>query len=338
MAIVEPRCPPRCFRLTRSLMFALLVLTLLSYSILASQTGYNRTLATFTSGRSVGNNTFSTRPDWVAPTTAAAKVVNNLGNIDLLRQGGVYQVCASVSDTGAPPSGVASVKADMAVGGSVVTTGQSAAMLTAGNFTCGGVAYDYQSGMLTADNPQSQGSKTFSITTVDGAANAASSSWNVTLDNTAPTATGFQTVNTTGGTVGRAQVGDSILLTYSEDIHLPSVKAGWDGSATAVVVTINNNVVGSGNSDTVTFDVNLGTINLGANNYTSAPNSVFAGSMVWSAATNRIAITLTSLTVNRVNTGASSTATYVPNGAIQDLAGNGISTASQPTESGKRHF
>jgi len=226
----------------------------------------------------------------------------------------------------------------MAVTANVVSAGQTSAPLSPGSFTCGGVSYNYQSASLTADNPLSQGSKAFTVTGTDNAGNAGSTSWNVAVDNTAPTAIGLQTINQTGGTAGRAEVGDQMVLTYAEALHLPSVKTGWNGTATPITVTINNNVAGFGNNDTVTFDVNLGTVNLGRNNYTGAPNSVFGASMVWAASTNAITITLTSLSVNHVTTGASSTATYVPSTAILDLAGNSINTAATPTESGQRHF
>ncbi len=100
----------------------------------------------------------------------------------------------------------------------------------------------------------------------------------------------------------------------------------------------NNNVAAYGSNETVTLSANLGTINLGAGSYSSAPNSMFGASMDWNSQANTVTVTLTSLNAGRVTTGTPSTATYFPTSAILDLAGNSIGTLSTPKESGKRHF
>lgn len=335
---MKQRGLPRRFRVPSQLAGLVLAALLTLVNVVILGVPFNPTAALWTDTQQVPSNAFSTKPDWEAPTTSAAALMNSLGYAGVLRQGDTYQVCASVSDGGAPPSGIASVTANLAVSGTVITTGLTAAPLTSGGFTCDGVAYNYRSGNATADNPLSEGSKTFNINTADNAGNSGTTPWSTTVDNSGPQAIGLQTVNVGGGTTGQAQVGDQVIFTFNESLHLPSIKSGWDGTATSLTVTLNNNVAGYGNNDTVTFDVNLGTIDLGANNYTNAPQSVFGASMVWSAASKTITITLTSLITDNTRRGSPSTATFYPVAAIQDRAGNNANTASTPTESGTRHF
>src|SRR5438874_1204300 len=85
----------------------------------------------------------------------------------------------------------------------------------------------------------SNGTNTYSITCTDNASNAGTQSgFAVTVDNTAPTGTDVQTTNASGGTVGRAELGDTITLTFSEPMDPNSVLAGWGGASTNVVLRL----------------------------------------------------------------------------------------------------
>ena len=66
------------------------------------------------------------------------------------------------------------------------------------------------------------------------------SSFIATVDNTAPTASDVQAVNGTG-TVGRADIGDTVTYTFSEPMDPDSLVSGWTGTgATNVVVRVEN--------------------------------------------------------------------------------------------------
>jgi len=305
------------------------------------------TSASLTAVSSNPGNSFSTKPDWTPPTTSAAKVLNNIGYVDVIRPGGGYQVCASAVDSGGnPPSGMASASANLAVAGSVITTGTTAASLAAGSFTCGGVSYGYQSGSLVADGGIS-GTKNFQVSATDVAGNAAATTWSVSVDSTSPSPTALATTNAGGGVAGKIDTGDSFSITMSEaTIDLPRILTGWNGASTAVILKVfNNNAVFGGNDGIVICkaqtdcqapatgaDNILGAVNLGGIPFV-AVNSTFSGTLVWDSATRVFRATFTGCAASPCTSfvrAISSTATFTPmNGAtriggIRDTAGNGV--------------
>ncbi len=71
---------------------------------------------------------------------------------------------------------------------------------------------------------------------VDGNANSTTSAVvTVTVSNPAPSATDIQATN--GGVSGKPDAGDKLIFTYSTLVSTTSIKAGWDGSSTAVTPT-----------------------------------------------------------------------------------------------------
>lgn len=156
-------------------------------------------------------------------------------------------------------------------------------------------------------------------------------------DTTPPTAVSFKIPNG-GGANNEPDVEDKIVIFFSEPIDLPTIKSGWDGSWTPVSVTIENNVSAYGNNDIVTFDVNLGVIDLGGKKYTKAPQSVFDARMKWNAPLLKVVVELMDLTVDETReTNAKTLATYYPDPAIEDTGHIAIDTSVTPTRNAK-HF
>ncbi|HEV7687379.1 MAG TPA: hypothetical protein VGQ80_12455, partial [Acidimicrobiia bacterium] len=152
-----------------------------------------------------------------------------------VKQGGSYFVYANVADSGNPPSGVSTVKADE----SAVTSGQTSVSLTAGSYSVGGVSYNYRSALQTAPNPLAAGGKTYTITSTDVLSySRLQTGYAVTVDNTVPAATNVSTGNAGGGTHGLAEIGDTITFTFSEQIDPQSILAGWTGASTPVVMEL----------------------------------------------------------------------------------------------------
>ncbi|HEX5714204.1 MAG TPA: hypothetical protein VFX85_12905 [Solirubrobacterales bacterium] len=186
-----------------------------------------------------GGNLVTAAADFRAPQVTAVAIGKTVGGTPgFVKQGGEYFVYANVAaDTGNPASGLATVRASVAN----ITTGSTAIEMVAGAFSAGGVAYGFRSATLTATTPQAEGAKSFSVTATDNAGNAGSLGGSVTVDNTVPQASDVQTTNVGGGTVGLAEQGDTLVLTFSEPIEPQSVLAGWTGAATNVVLRINDN-------------------------------------------------------------------------------------------------
>ncbi|HEX7464706.1 MAG TPA: hypothetical protein VF382_07430 [Actinomycetota bacterium] len=277
------------------------------------------TYAAFFATTSNAGNSLTAHPDWTAPSASGSVIMRNGGNVPgYIRQGAQYYVYAAITDSGNPPSGVASVTADV----SSITTGQTAAPLTAGSWTVGGVAYNYRSALLTANAALAAGAKVYSLAMTDVRLNSATQGgFVVTVDNTRPTGLDIQTANYAFA-VGHAETGDTITFTFSETMDPSTIMAGWDGSATSVTVRINNNFfadtlqVRNGNT-TLPF----GTISL-AGNY--ATNRVdFTGStMVQSGASITITLGIPDRPTRLVTETDTGTMRWTPSTTPMDLAGN----------------
>jgi hypothetical protein len=237
-----------------------------------------------------------------------------------IRQGGTYFVYANVADAGC---GISTVTANVVT----IQTGATAVPLVLGSYTVGGVTYNYRSASRTANGTLAAGAKAYSITSTDIVSNSQTQSgYSVFVDNTRPTGTDVQTANG-GATAGKPELGDTITLTFAEEIDPQTVLAGWTGSATNVVVRIANNAAG----DRVTIrdaanaaQLPLGTVNLVGLAYVTATRDFgatgTASSMVQTGATITITLgTPSGATGTEAVVGAM---TLTPTATLTDRAGN----------------
>ncbi len=310
---------------------AVLVLALASTSLLASGAIWGFSSKTPATN---ANNKITAATDFLAPTITGTVIAKTTGGIaGTIRKGGTYYVYANAADTGNPASGVSTIKADV----SSITSGQTAATLSAGTFTVEGQSFTRRSASLTAVSTLAAGSASYALTVTDANANARTESgFTVAVDNTAPTGTDVQTGNG-GATVGLAEAGDKITYTFSKAIDPNSVLAGWSGASTAVVVRLNQ-----ATKDTVTVYnatnatlLPLGTISLAATDYTTA-NLTFgasgtASTMVMSG--NQIFVTLGTQSAAASAAAATGTMSWTPSASATDASGNPTSTTAV-TESG----
>jgi hypothetical protein len=273
------------------------------------------------------------------PTVAGATIAKSAGGTaGYIKQGGTYYVYANVSGSGTPPAGVSSLTADV----SNVTTGQTAASLSSGSYTVDGQSYNYRSAPLTAKSSLSAGSKSFTVSLTDSGSTKTTTSYSVTVDNTVPAGSGIQTANAGGGTAGRAEVGDTLTLTYNDQLDPNSLFSGWDGSSMNVAVVLVDG--GTSANDTLQVwdvprvtQVPLGTIDLGRKDYLTSHSNIVYGlsgtpsTMVMNGST--ITITLGTPGATADTAGGSGTMTWTPSPSATDRAGNAASAATV-TESG----
>jgi hypothetical protein len=288
------------------------------------------TLARFTAS-AVSGNTFTTAASWdtVAPTVSTT-VISKSGQYfaGFVKQNGTYYVYANATDTGSPASGIASIKANV----STITTGQTAVSLVAGSYTVQGVTYGFRSASLTASNPLTAGSKSYSITSTDNAGNSGTQSgYTVTVDNTAPIGSDIQCVNG-GATVGTIEPGDVCTYTFSEVIDPESIQAGWTGASTNVVMRWTNNAANDTFAiydSTNTTQLNIGSVNTHGDYVTGAVTVGATGTpctMVLNTANNTITITLGTISGTTKNDNKKNTAAWTPSASAFDRAGNAMST------------
>ena len=284
-------------------------------------------LAAFAATTVDGPNRFIAAPDWEAPhvtRTAIAKTVGYLAGS--IHQGGQFYVYAQIDDGGNPPAGVGTVTADV----SSISTGGAAVSMVAGAFSAQGVPYNYRSATRNAINPMTNGARTYSFTMSDVAVPVHSQTqtgFTVIVDNTGPAPVNMTSANRAGGTVGRAEQGDSITYTWNAPIDPAALITGWDGgSPTTVTVRITNN----GNNDRIRIRDATGNLEFGIvrllQNYVPARRD-FIGSSITMLG-NSVTITLGTPdgTTNLITT-PTPTTWQADNGAY-DAAGNTCSTAT----------
>jgi hypothetical protein len=253
------------------------------------------------------------------------------GATGYIRQGGTYRVHANVTDSGNPSSGITSVTGNL----SALSAGQTAAALSSGTFTAGGLGYNYRSAAVTASATLAAGGYTYSLTSADGAAQSRTQTgFSVIVDNTAPTASDVQTANTAGGTVGKPEIGDTATLTYSEPIDPDSVLSGWTGASINVVARIDNTaptdrfaVYNAAN----TTQLPLGTVDLGLNDYVTTNVTFGASGTAATMTQSGNAITITLGTASSVPGTASKNGAMIwsPSATATDRAGNAETTTTQ---------
>jgi hypothetical protein len=214
-----------------------------------------------------------------APTVSRAVIAKSTGGVGAyVRQGGRYFVYAQVADTGNPATGVSTVRSNL----STVTTGATSVALSPGSYSIEGASYNYRSAVQTASNPLTAGSKSFSIAATDAGGNSTTASgFSVTVHNTPPAGSDVQTTNVSGGTNGKAETGDSITFTFTEQVDPFILLSGWDGSATSVSVRL----VQNGGGDRVqiynasnSVVLPLGTLFLNRTDYVGGGTTSFTGS------------------------------------------------------------
>ncbi len=218
-----------------------------------------------TSGSSSGANV---QVDNTAPslTTVIANTTTNQPG--WLAQGGGYRVYANVTELPAGAGASSGLNASSITANvSNVTTGQTAVALTTSGCPCtiGGTSYAYRSAALTATNPLSAGSKSFTASASDNLGTGATQSGSVTIDNTAPALSTLQMFDVDAD--GRV---DQVRATFGETLEAYS--------APNTVWTLANAPGGAGNtlasvavaSPVATLTLNEGNVNTANGTFTIA--------------------------------------------------------------------
>lgn len=283
------------------------------------------TFSAFSSADTNTGNRFQTHVDFRPPVVSASVVAKTAGGVPgYIKASGTYYVYAQVTDSGNPPSGVSTVTANT----SSFDTGITAAALSAGSYSIGGVSYNYRTASLTANAGLTGGSKSYSITATDALAQGATQNgFTVTADIVVPAGTDIQSNNGTGGIVGRAELGDTVTYTFTEQIEPISILAGWSGASTNVVLRFNQNA----SNDRVqiwnaanTSQLPLGQIDTNGNFVDSSITFGATGTPSTMEQTGSV-ITITLGTVSaaaEVNTNGNDTQLWTPSSTATDLAGN----------------
>ncbi len=146
-----------------------------------------------------------------------------------------------------------------------------------------------------------------------------------------------------GASAFKLDNGDSLRLTYTQDVKLTSVSAGWTSGSLPVVLRLRDALMvgSSGNNDTVDIlragsPLPLGSINLKQNFIKNNKQTQFNATMVASTTTiNGTTATVITITLGSLASGGSlrsaggtSTMVWTPAAAVTDIDGRPCSTAT----------
>ncbi|HEY1595262.1 MAG TPA: hypothetical protein VGF74_07690, partial [Thermoleophilaceae bacterium] len=171
-------------------------------------------------------------------------------------------------------------------------------------------------------------------------------SFNATVDNTAPTATSSATANGTG-TNGLPEAGDKITLVTSQQLDPNSILSGWGGASTPIVVRISN--AGGAADDFVTFwnstntaQLPLGSIDMGRAGYVNTGAAITFGASGTAStlvqATTTMTITLGTPSATAIRVTATTKLTWTSSTTPTDLAGNAASGNAVTAATAVRQF
>lgn len=236
---------------------------------------------------------------------------------------------ASVPVSGTSDAG-ASVSLTIADANSAHTVSQTVTANGSGTWSSSGLN-------LGTLNP---GAISFAATATDLAGNvSAAGTTSGTKDVVPPTVTGVALSN--GGTLGTADVLDSVTITYSERMDATKFCTAWNNTGTQILNSNNDVVVtlqDNGANDTLTVSstacpsLNIGTVSLGGN-YISSATATFKGSqgnkstVQWDPLTLKLTIVLGGYKSGTLASNVvAGTPSYAPPSGLSDLAANPLGT------------
>lgn len=287
-----------------------------------------------------GNSSAATSHTWTIDATGptvtnafpgAGALYNNSGFNAGCGTATTGDVCGTASDG----NGVSLVQVSIRRGSGDYWNGSDFSSATEVLFAAAGTtnwSYDFP-----ASNFPGDGDYTVRVEATDGAGNSGTATTTFVVDNISPAAADVQTSNVGGGTSGRPELGDKATFTFTEAIKPASVLAGWTGSATNVVVRINDGGLGN---DTLTVwnaansaQLSLGTVNLGRSDYVALANVTFgatgtASTMLQSGSSISITLGTPNSLLNLSTALGSGTMQWTPAAGATDIAGNECSTAA----------
>ena len=273
----------------------------------------------------------STAPTVVTTFPAAGGTYNNAS----WNAGCTSSICGTSADVG---SSVASVSVSIRQGAGNYWNGTAFASATEVLLPATGTTTWTRA--FPASNFPAEGTYTVRAVATDLGGSTASTSTTFTIDRTGPAPTALTLFNANGFVTPGT---DEVRITFSEALKLSSVCSAWSGTGdqslggSGVVVTITN----SGSNDILTVAAGACTLHIGSvatgGNYLGllTSSATFSGStaatesrVTWTAATRLLTIHLGSQTSGSLNIlgQSAATATYTPDAAITDPAGNGVVT------------
>jgi Big-like domain-containing protein len=271
----------------------------------------------------------------VSSTVGSRRIDNTVSSISLEDPGGYLRGSVTLNANASSTSGIASV-----------TIQRSPAGRASWSDICRVTTVPYSCAWDTTLVPDGSYDLRALMVTGQGVALSSATVAARQVDNTQVRGVDVQALNKVGGTAGRIESGDTVALTYSEQMSPVSLVPGWTGSApVAIYVRLRDgNLLGTGNTgDTLQFSsdssgsrpLGLGSVNLHGDFVKNNKTSVFAATL--SAATQLAGgagATVVTVTIGSLASGGAlrtsalaAQMAWTPSTAATDLSGNACSAA-----------
>lgn len=268
--------------------------------------------------------------------TVAARLVNNttVNTISLEDPGTFLRGTVTLTASANALGGVASVRIQRSSAGAGAASWTDICTDTSSPYNC---AFD----TATAATPDGLYDLRAIMTSNSGATTTSATVANRRIDNTVTRGLDVQAVNKAGGTAGRLEAGDQLVLTYSKSMKASTLISGWSGTGAA---SLSLRLTDAAGVETIallnaagTASTGLGSVTPGGNYIGTNRTTTFAASALLSSSAaggSVVTITLGAASAGNLRTQSSALAMkWTPSAAATDLAGNASSTAVV-TESG----
>jgi len=163
-----------------------------------------------------------------------------------------------------------------------------------------------------------------------------------------PTITSVTLTNGTG-TAGTIDTGDKVTIVYSAQMSVSTFCSSWTGDTTNQSLVANNDVtvsIANGNPDSLSASsaacptFNFGSISLGSASYVSAATTFKGGTaistIVWTAGTHTLVITLGTRATGGVSNVTSSIPIYTALSTLRDSLGGSLGNSPLTLASAKQ--
>jgi hypothetical protein len=151
-----------------------------------------------------------------------------------------------------------------------------------------------------------------------------------TIDNTRPAVVAVTLAD--GGTAKQVDSGDTVTITYSEQLDAASFCSAWSNAGPQTLSDVTVTITQSGTTDGLTVGTPSCTLHLGTivpGDYVSATTTFSSSTVSWNPATKQLTITVGTYVSGTIRTGQAATKPkYTPDSALSDLAGNTVTATT----------
>src|SRR6185437_850945 len=196
-----------------------------------------------------------------------------------------------------------------------------------------GLSINSSTGVISG-TPTGSGTSSVTVNLTDAAGGTDAQALSLTIASVPPVISSVSLSNTSGGTAGTIEQGDTIAVVFSKTMDVSDFCSSWSSDTSDQSLSANNDVtvtVTNGTHDSITVSsatcsFHFGSIDLGAGGYVSS-SATFKGSysskssIFWDVSARTLTITFGARTAGSVSNVSASTPVYTAYSSLSDTSG-----------------